>query len=64
MDRFCAEDGHHTGFTKSENNTFKADCTLTCVKLTSVQFVLYNSGTKRVCKMDDQGQPENLPVKR
>ena len=58
MDSFCAEDGHHTGVTKSEKNTPKAGCTLTCVKLAGAQFVLYNSGTKRVYKLDDQQQPE------
>jgi hypothetical protein len=58
MDSFCAEDGHHTGVTKGEKNTSKAGCTLTCVKLAGAQFVLYNSETKRIYKLDDQQQPE------
>jgi hypothetical protein len=58
MDSFCAEDGHHTGMTKSEKDTSRAGCTLTCVKLAGAQFVLYNSGTKRIYKLNDQQQPE------
>lgn len=58
MDSFCAEDGHHIGVIKSERNTTKAGCTLTCVKLAGAQFVLYDSETDRVYKLDDQQQPE------
>ena len=58
IDSFCAEEGHHPGVIKSEKDTSKASCTLTCVKLAGAQFVLYNSGTKRVYKLDDQQQPE------
>ena len=52
-DSFCAEDGHHIRMIKSERN-----CILTCVKFDGAQFVLYNSETKRVYKLDDQQKPE------
>jgi hypothetical protein len=52
-DSFCAEDGHHIGMIKGERN-----CILTCVKFDGAQFVLYNSDTKRVYKLDDQQKPE------
>jgi hypothetical protein len=51
-DSIC-EDGHNIGVTKSEKN-----CVLTCVKLDGAQFVLYNTETKRIYKLDDQLQPE------
>ena len=52
-DSFCAEDGHHIGMIKSDRN-----CILTCVKFDGAQFVLYNSETKRMYKLDDQQKPE------
>jgi hypothetical protein len=52
-DSFCAEDGHHIGMIKSERN-----CILTCVKFDGAEFVLYNSETKRIYKLDDQQKPE------
>jgi len=52
-DSFCAEDGHHIGMIKSDIN-----CSLTCVKFDGAQFVLYNSETKRMYKLDDQQKPE------
>ena len=51
-DSICAE-GHNIGVTKSEKN-----CVLTCVKLDSAQFVLYNSEVKHIYKLDDQLLPE------
>jgi hypothetical protein len=51
-DSICAE-GHNIGVTKSEKN-----CVLTCVKLDSAQFVLYNSEVKQIYNLDDQLQPE------
>src|ERR1700674_5519118 len=52
-DSFCAEDGQHIGMFKNEKS-----CILTCVKSDGAQFVLYNSETKRIYKLDDQLQPE------
>jgi hypothetical protein len=51
-DNICAE-GHHSEVTQSAKN-----CILTCVKDDGAQFVLYNSGTKQIYKLDDQQQPE------
>ena len=51
-DSICAE-GRNINVTKSEKN-----CVLTCVKLDSAQFVLYNSEVKHIYKLDDQLQPE------
>jgi hypothetical protein len=51
-DSICAE-GHHSSVTKSEKN-----CILTCVKFDGAQFVLYNTETKRIYKLNDQLQPE------
>src|ERR1700674_432987 len=51
-DSFCAQ-GHHIEIIKSERN-----CILTCVKFDGAQFVLYNSESKRVYKLDDQQKPE------
>jgi hypothetical protein len=51
-DNICAE-GHHIGIVKSDKN-----CILTCVKFDGARFVLYNSETKRVYKLDDQQRPE------
>lgn len=58
MDSSCAEDGHHIGVIK--NGVFKNEksCILTCVKFGGAQFVLYNSETRRIYKLDDQQQPE------
>jgi hypothetical protein len=53
-DSFCAQ-GHHIEIIKSERN-----CILTCVKFDGAQFVLYNSESKRVYKLDDQQKPEAL----
>jgi hypothetical protein len=58
MDSFCAEDGHHIGVTKSQINTSKAGCTLTCVKLGGARFVLYDPQTERTYKLDDQQKPD------
>ena len=58
MDSFCAEDGHHISVTKSRQNTPKAGCTLTCVKLGGARFVLYDPQTERTYKLDDQQKPE------
>ena len=58
-DSFCAEDGH-IGVVKSDKNTSKAGCTLTCVKLGGAQFVLYDSATKQTYKLDDQVKPESF----
>ena len=52
-DSFCAEDGHHIGMIKSEKK-----CILTCVKFDGAEFVLYNTETKRIYKLDDQQKPE------
>lgn len=52
-DSFCAEDGQPIGMSKNEKS-----CILTCVKFDGAQFVLYNSETKRIYKLDDQQQPE------
>lgn len=52
-DSFCAEDGHHLGFIKSQKN-----CIITCVKFDGAEFVLYNSESRRIYKLDDQLQPE------
>ena len=54
-DSFCAEDGHHIGIFKSEQN-----CILTCVKFDGAQFVLYNSETRHIYKLDDQQKPEDF----
>jgi Protein of unknown function (DUF5818) len=51
-DSICAE-GHHIDVLRSERN-----CILTCVKLDGAQFVLYNSETNRIYKLDDQQKPE------
>jgi hypothetical protein len=51
-DSICAE-GHHIAVLKSERN-----CVLACVKLDGAQFVLYNSETNRLYKLDDQQKPE------
>ncbi len=53
MDSFCAEDAHHIGMIKNRKN-----CILACVKIDGAQFVLYNSETKRIYKLDDQQKPE------
>ena len=58
MDSFCAEDGHHIGVNKSQQNTSTAGCTLTCVKLGGARFVLYDPQTERTYKLDDQQKPE------
>jgi hypothetical protein len=50
-DSLCAE-GHHIDVIKSARN-----CILTCVKVDGAEFVLHNSGTKRIYKLDDQLQP-------
>ena len=60
MDSFCAEDGHHSGVIKSNKNTSKSGCTLTCVNLGGAEFVLYNRETRRTYKLDDQQQPESF----
>jgi hypothetical protein len=52
-DSFCAEDGHHIGMIKSEKK-----CILTCVKFDGAEFVLYNTESKRIYKLDDQQKPE------
>jgi len=52
-DSLCAEDGHHIGMIKNEKN-----CILACVKFDGAQFVLYNSMTERIYKLDDQQKPE------
>jgi hypothetical protein len=51
-DSICAE-GHHIDVLRSQRN-----CVLTCVKLDGAQFVLYNSETNRIYKLDDQQKPE------
>jgi len=51
-DSLCA-DGHHLDVIQSAKN-----CILTCVKADGAQFVLYNSGTKQIYKLDDRQQPE------
>ena len=51
-DSLCA-DGHHLDVIKSAKN-----CILTCVKADGAQFVLYNSGTRRMYLLDDQLRPE------
>jgi hypothetical protein len=51
-DSFCAQ-GHHIGIIKNRRN-----CILTCVKFDGAQFVLYNSESKLVYKLDDQQKPE------
>jgi hypothetical protein len=53
-DSICAG-GHHIGIVKSDRH-----CILTCVKFDGAQFVLYNSETKRIYKLDDQQQPESF----
>jgi hypothetical protein len=58
MDSFCAEDGHHIGVIKTEKNTSKTGCTLTCVKLGGAQFGLYNANIKHTYKLNNQQQPE------
>ena len=58
MDSFCAEDVHDIGVIKSQINTSKASCTLTCVKLGGARFVLYDPQTERTYKLDDQQKPE------
>lgn len=58
MDSFCADDGHHIDVTKSQKNTSRAGCTLTCVKLGGARFVLYDPQTERTYKLDDQQKPE------
>jgi hypothetical protein len=50
-DSLCAE-GHHIDVVKSAKN-----CILTCVKIEGAEFVLHNSGTRHVYKLDDQLQP-------
>ena len=50
-DSLCAE-GHHIDVIKSARN-----CILTCVKVDGAEFVLNNSGSKRIYKLDDQLQP-------
>jgi hypothetical protein len=58
MDSSCAEDGHHIGVIKNGVIKNEKSCILTCVKFGGAQFVLYNSETKRIYKLDDQQQPE------
>jgi len=53
VDSLCEDNGHHIGLIKNEKN-----CTLACVKFGGAQFVLYNSETKRMYKLDDQQKPE------
>jgi hypothetical protein len=52
-DSLCAEDGKHIGMIKSEKK-----CILTCVKFNGAEFVLYNTESKRIYKLDDQQKPE------
>jgi len=52
-DSLCAEDGRHLEIFKGERN-----CILTCVKFDGAEFVLYNSGTRHIYKLDDQQKPE------
>jgi hypothetical protein len=52
-DSLCADNGHHSGVINQKKN-----CTLACVKFGGAQFVLYNSETKRMYKLDDQQKPE------
>jgi len=52
-DSFCAEDGRHIGMIKSEKK-----CILTCVKFDGAEFVLYNTDSKRIYKLDNQQKPE------
>jgi len=54
-DSFCAEEGRHLGMIKGEKN-----CVLTCVKFDGAEFVLYNSETNRIYKLDDQQKPETF----
>ena len=58
MDSSCAEDGHHIGVIKNEGIKNQKSCILTCVKFGGAQFVLYNSETRRIYKLDDQQKPE------
>jgi hypothetical protein len=58
VDSSCAEDGHHIGLIKNGVIKSEKNCILTCVKFGGAQFVLYNSETKRIYKLDDQLQPE------
>ena len=53
IDSLCEDNGHHIGLIKNEKN-----CTLACVKFGGAQFVLYNSETKRMYKLDDQQKPD------
>src|SRR5580658_6063674 len=50
-DSLCP-DTRHADAIKNEKN-----CVLTCVKFEGAEFVLYNEGTKRIYKLDDQQQP-------
>jgi hypothetical protein len=50
-DSLCAE-GHHIDVIKSAKN-----CILTCVKVDGAEFVLHNSGTRHIYKLDDQLRP-------
>jgi hypothetical protein len=58
IDSLCAEDRHHIGVIKTEKNTSKAGCTLSCVKWGGAQFVLYNSDSKHIYQLNNQQQPE------
>lgn len=57
MDSACASMGSHEGMMKGNAAIKDAKaCTLACVKAGS-QFVLYDSATKTVYKLDDQTKP-------
>ncbi|HVB99561.1 MAG TPA: hypothetical protein VNJ12_09580 [Candidatus Dormibacteraeota bacterium] len=56
MDSACAKVGNHDAGYKMTGTHTPKDCTLACVKA-GAKFVLYNSATKTIYKLDNQIKP-------